>query len=146
MVQHVVQGGDLTILVGDLEKSNESPFLDVSSGFPTHDGVFDTRWAGNLFAVRFDVLDPSLVLVEAIGRETDELHTTSRKVVGAAGDLAELGGANRGKIIYKRTPISSSGFPMMEGPTGVGEENRLCNENGRVSVIYAICTRLSTNP
>ena len=120
--------------------------MGISPGFPTHDGVFDTRWAGNLLTVLLDILDPTLVLVEAIGGETDELHTTSRKVVGATSDLAELGGANRGKIIYKRMPISSSGFPMMEDPTGVGEENRLCNENRGVSVIYAICTRLSTNP
>lgn len=75
-------------------------------GTPTHDGVVNLCWAV-LFAVLFDVLNPILVLLEVVGRKTNELHTTSLKVTGAAGDLAELGGANWGKVICGRAPISS---------------------------------------
>jgi len=79
MVQHVVQGGDLTFLVGD-------------------DGVVDTGWA-DLGAERLDILDPSVVLLEAIGRETDELHATISKVLGTTSDFTKLGGADGGKVI-----------------------------------------------
>ena len=64
-------------------------------------------WAGNLCAERLDILDPSIVLLEAVGRKADELYATSSKVWGTAGDFTELSGANRGKIIYERRSVSS---------------------------------------
>ena len=71
-------------------------------GSPTYDGVVDMGWAGNLGTERLDIFNPSLVLLETIGRETNELHTTSGKVLGAASNLTKLGGANGSKVIYKR--------------------------------------------
>jgi hypothetical protein len=89
-------------------KTTMNFFLGRSLGSSTHDGVLDACWAGDLFAERLDILDPSLVLLETVGRETDELHTTSSKVVWAASDFAELGGANWGKVIYERGLVNSS--------------------------------------
>jgi len=45
------------------------------------------------------------VLVEAIGRETNELHTTSSEVLGTTSDFTELSGANGGKVIYERASV-----------------------------------------
>ena len=63
-------------------------------------------WA-DLGAELLDVLHPSMVLVDLIGRETDDFYATSSKVWGTAGDFTELSGANRGKIIYERGSVSS---------------------------------------
>ena len=63
-------------------------------------------WA-DLCAELLDVLHPSMVLVDLIGRETNYFYATSSKVRGTAGDFAELSGANRGKIIYERRSVSS---------------------------------------
>jgi hypothetical protein len=59
-------------------------------------------WAGNLGAERLDILNPSVVLINAIGRETNDLHTTSSKVLGTTSDFTKLSGANGGKVIYDR--------------------------------------------
>jgi hypothetical protein len=63
-------------------------------------------WAGNLGAVRLDILDPSSVLVEAVGREANKLHATSSKFLGTTSDFTELSGTNGGEVIYERTPVS----------------------------------------
>lgn len=65
----------------------------------THDGVRDFCWAGNLFAECFDILDPSIVLGNGVGRETNNLHITRGKVIRATGNFAKLGSANRGKVV-----------------------------------------------
>ena len=78
------------------------PLLQHSSGSPTYDGVVDVGWTGNLGAERLNILNPSVVLLDAIGREANELHTTSRKVLGTTSDFAKLSGANGGKVIYER--------------------------------------------
>jgi len=57
------------------------------------------------------------VLLEAVGRETDELHTTSSKVLGTAGDFTELSGANGGKVIYERMPVSTTWRSVTEMKT-----------------------------
>jgi len=79
VVQHVIQGSNRTVLVGD-------------------DGVGDMGWA-NLASKRLDVLDPSVVLFEAIGGEAKKLHATSGKFLRTTSDFAKLGGANGGKVI-----------------------------------------------
>ena len=63
-------------------------------------------WAGGLDAECLDILNPSGVLVEAIGRETNNFHATSSKVLGTTSDLTELRCANGGKVIYERTPVN----------------------------------------
>ena len=45
-----------------------------------------------------DVLDPLVVIVETVGRNTDDLDVTLCKVGSTASDLAELSSANRGEI------------------------------------------------
>jgi len=80
VIQHVVQGSDLTFLVRDY-------------------GIFDMGWADILSAKLLNILDPSLVLFEAVGRETNDFHTTISKVFGATSNFAKLSGADRGKII-----------------------------------------------
>ena len=62
-------------------------------------------WAGNLGAERLDILNPSSVLLEAIGRETDKLHATSSKVFGTTSDFTKLSGANGSEVIYERAPV-----------------------------------------
>ena len=111
VVQHVVQGGDFTILVGDLEYQGEYPPLECSPRSPTYDGVADAGWA-ELGTVLFDIFHPSIVCFEVIGREPDELYATSVKVAGTTGDFTKLSGANWGKVIYERGPISSWGSAM----------------------------------
>ena len=74
--------------------------LSNTPGSSTYDGVVDVGWA-ELGAVLFDILDPSMVLIKIIGRETNELHAASGKVLGTTSDFTELGGANGGKVIYE---------------------------------------------
>ena len=104
-------------------------------------------WAG-LGAELLDVLNPSVVLIDLIGRETDYLYTTSSKVWSAAGDFTELSGANRGKIIYERGSVSLRGLRWKEKSYQDGRRGwPMCTkETGSVSVIGAICTMLSTHP
>jgi len=64
-------------------------------------------WADILDTERLDILNPSGVLVEAIGRETNNLHATSSKVLGTTSDFTELRCANGGKVIYERTPVNN---------------------------------------
>jgi len=87
-------------------------------------------WA-DLGAKRLDVLHPSVVFVDLIGRETDDLYATGSKVWGTAGDFAELSGANRGKIVCKRGSVSSKGLRWKKNPTGMGEEDGLCARKRR---------------
>ena len=82
------------------------PSCEKCSGTPTYDGVVDMGWAGNLCAERLDILDPSIVLLEAVGRKADELYATSSKVFGTASDFTKLSGADGGEVIYERTPVS----------------------------------------
>ena len=71
-------------------------------------------WA-SFGAKRLDVLNPSVMLLEAIGREANDLHATISKVLGTAGDFAKLSGANGGKVIYKQAPaVSITGRPATE--------------------------------
>ena len=105
VVQHVVQGGNLTFLVCDLKDHDEYLPFEHNSICLTYNGVIDVGWA-ELGAVLFDILHPSVMLLEAIGRETDKLHTARRKVPGTASDFTKLGGANRGEVIYERASVS----------------------------------------
>jgi hypothetical protein len=61
-------------------------------------------WADSLSTKLLDILDPSLVLVETVGGETNDFHTTISKVFGATSNFAKLSGANRGKIICEQAP------------------------------------------
>lgn len=76
-------------------------------------------------SVFLDILDPSLVLADIVGGETNYFHTTSSKVPGATSNLAKLSGANRGKIVYERASINSSRSTTVTRPTRMGEKDCL---------------------
>ena len=63
----------------------------------THDGELDVSWA-NFCADLVDIVDPSLMRIEVVSRETNKLDATSSKVGGTTSDLSELGRADLGKI------------------------------------------------
>ena len=72
--------------------------LNRGSRPPTYDRVSDFGW-GDPGAELLDILNPVLVLLETIGRESNELHATSCKVPRATSDFTKLGGANGGEVI-----------------------------------------------
>jgi len=78
LVKHVVQRGDLSIRIGYNRE------LDISGAV--------------LGAVLVDIHNPFVVILEIIGRNTDDLDIALCKVVCATSDLAELGGADRGEV------------------------------------------------
>ena len=49
-----------------------------------------------------DVFHPLMVRLKAVGGETNNFHIALRKVRLAAGDLSELSGADRSKVIRVR--------------------------------------------
>jgi hypothetical protein len=81
--------------VNGLEKLNEPP---VSI---TYDGVRDLG-GGDLRTIRLDVLDPCVVLIEAVSRNTDNLYVPLGEVGGSSSDFTEFGGANGGKVTRMR--------------------------------------------
>jgi hypothetical protein len=65
-----------------------------------YDGELDVSWA-NFGADLVDIIDPCLVRIEVVRRETNELDAAGSKVGGTTGDLAkfsrtDLGNRNRG--------------------------------------------------
>lgn len=66
-------------------------------------------------AVVVDILYPSMMIVETIGRNADHFDTSLLKVLGTASDFTELCCANWGEI------------------TGMGKENGLWKGRGGVS-------------
>jgi len=72
----------------------------------SYDWEFDLRGC-NLGSILIDVLDPFLMLVKAIGRDSDDFDVALFEIFGATGNLTELGGADGGEI------------------SGMGEENGL---------------------
>jgi hypothetical protein len=74
-VDHVVQVGDLALGVGD-------------------NGELELG-AGDLI----DVLDPTVVGLDAVGTQTDELNTTLGELGLKLGEGTELGGADGGEVI-----------------------------------------------
>jgi len=62
----------------------------------TYNGELDIRWAffrANLV----DILDPGLVRIEVVSRETNDLDTTSGKIGGTTSDLSEFSCTNLGR-------------------------------------------------
>lgn len=95
------------------------------------------RGASDLCTERLNVLDPRFVLLDAIGRETNDLHATGRKVAGATSDFTKLGGANRGKVIWEWTSIISPRSASQRISLPGWEKRIACvrDKDGRVSVI-----------
>jgi len=77
-IQHVVDGSDFTIGIGN-------------------DGELDVSWA-NFRANFVDILDPVLMRTEVVGRETNDFDISSSKVRSTTSDLSELGRANGCKV------------------------------------------------
>ena len=77
----------------------------MCSRLQTYDGIVDTSWA-KLGAELLDILHPSMVLVDVVGRKTNDLYAASSKVPGSASDFTKLGGANGGKVIYEQVSVS----------------------------------------
>ena len=97
LIQHIIQSRDLPVGIGDL-RSVPSVQKTYGSG---------TRWAYNwefhfrgcnLGSIFIDILHPSLMLVKAIGRDSDDFDVALFEVFGTTSDLTELSGANGGEI------------------------------------------------
>ena len=72
----------------------------------TYDGELDVSWA-NLRADLVDVIDPCLVRIEVVRRETDDLDAAGSKVGGTTSDLSKFSRAdlgNRKQEIRNRKP------------------------------------------
>ena len=63
----------------------------------THDGELDIG-RGNFAAEGVDVLDPLMVLLEAISGDTNDLDVSLLEVFSTSSDLAELSSADGGKV------------------------------------------------
>ena len=63
----------------------------------THDGVLDIG-RSNLGTERVNVLDPFMVLLEAISGDTNDLDVSLLEVFSTSGDLTELSSADGGKV------------------------------------------------
>lgn len=74
----------------------ESTSVDIS-----YYGKLDVR-RSNLGAIGVDVLDPFVVVVEIICRNTNDLDVALCKIRCAASNLTQLGGAHGGKISRMR--------------------------------------------
>ncbi len=84
VVQHVIESGDLPVLVGDLVKYRmvslaHWPSTATVTRQKTHDWVLDIC-GSELATIVVDVLHPPLVVLEAVRRDTDELHAALLKV------------------------------------------------------------------
>lgn len=67
----------------------------------TYDGELDI--CGSNFCSKFvNVFNPSLVIVNVIGRDANHLNITFGKVTCATSDFTEFGGADRGEISWMR--------------------------------------------
>jgi len=66
-------------------------------GRRSYDWEFDLRGC-NLGSILIDVLHPFLMLVKAIGRDSDDFDVALCEIFGATGDLTELRGADGGEI------------------------------------------------
>lgn len=65
----------------------------------TYDGELDIS-GSSLRAKIVDILHPFVVLLEAIGRDTDHLDVASCEIRGTASNFSELGGADWGKVSW----------------------------------------------
>lgn len=94
---HVVQVGDLALLVGD-------------------DGE------GNLAACDLiDILDPSLMAAKSVGRQTDQLDTALGELGLKLGEGTELGGADGGVILRvgeENDPFIANKLVEVDGAVG----------------------------
>ena len=95
-----------TFLSGSAIWSNRVIRLDRDAKATAYNGELNSGRA-NLGTEGLDVFNPSLMGLEAVGRDTNELDATSSKVWGTASDFTKLSRADRGEII------------------GMGEENSL---------------------
>jgi hypothetical protein len=91
-IQHIVEGRDATIVIGDLSKRGKNK-RGGGGGTGTHDGELNVGW-GSFGAELVDIVDPCFVRAEVVSRETNDLDVTSGKFGGTTGDFSKLGGAN----------------------------------------------------
>jgi hypothetical protein len=105
-IKHVVEGGDLSVFVGNL---HITLIKYQSRDNCTCDRELHVGWSKSS-AELVDVFNPPAMVLQAVGRDSDKFDIAFSKFVSTASDLAELCGANGGKISWMR------------------EENRLYNE------------------
>ena len=67
----------------------------------THDGELDIG-RGNFAAEGVDVLNPLMVLLEAISGDTNDLDVSLLEVLSTSSDLTEFGSADGGKVARVR--------------------------------------------
>ena len=95
LVKHVIQRGDLSVRIGYLVHDRQR--AEDTERVRIHNRELDIGGAV-LGAVLVDIQDPLVVILEIVGRNTDDLDVALCKVVCATSDLAELGGADRGEV------------------------------------------------
>lgn len=78
LIEHIIEGGDFPVLVGN-------------------DGELHVGWSVTRAEV-VDIFDPLVVVFEAIGRYSNEFDIALSKVISAASDLAKLSGADGRKV------------------------------------------------
>jgi len=100
LVQHVVKSGDLSVLIRD-DRELDVGRADLGTEF-------------------VDVLDPFVVILKTVGRDTDDLHVALGKVVGTAGNFSEFSGADWREI----TRVGEQDSPGVADP--VMELDRTC--------------------
>jgi len=64
----------------------------------TRDGELNVGGSVNLRAIVIDILDPVMMVCEAISGDADDLHVALFEVLSATSDLTEFGRADRGEI------------------------------------------------
>jgi hypothetical protein len=111
-VQHIVERGDLAVLIRDLQRLLAKATLEsrrlltignctsVGPTFAPKELMSSTQsaWSARLFAERPMSLKQRIRLDHTLDSPGNALHTTLRKVWSATGDLAKLSRANRREI------------------------------------------------
>lgn len=100
LVQHVIENGDLPVLVGDLPQVHVSTMSEILRR-TTHDRELDIG-GPSLGSKLIDVHDPFVVVLEAVGGDSDDFDVARGKVFGSACNLAELGRADGREVARVR--------------------------------------------
>ena len=64
----------------------------------TDDRELDVGRSKELGTIFIDVINPFVMVIQCISRDTNDLYATLLKVRDASGDLSELSGADRSEV------------------------------------------------
>ncbi len=101
LIQHIIKGGDLPVGIGNLRNATIRQPANSKAGGLIYNGELDIG-RSKLGAIFVDILDPCMVVLETIGRDTDHLHITGCKIRSAASDFTKLSGADGREIARVR--------------------------------------------